>query len=420
MKGMSAASILVVLLVSLCPWYFILRAFQLRNSKPTGQVLDKHGVSREMRTPLKAKSKKLRSFMKAKHRPQARRNVTSEFARQQLTPSSSPHNHLEPLQDRWSLALRGNGSRIHCRHPSASFGRSAWRLCYDIGDLRPPSFNVGKETGYADEGCLVVSIGIGGSWEFEDALAHKGCMVHAFDPTHELMKKHLLHVHDRPRMRYYFLGLGGGSSSAVSGSTGASKELYGSIGLERLRPLDHLMGLARAGRERRAIDVLKIDCEGCEWQAFNDMEKRTPDLLASVQYLLIELHMTPRYGLVEAAQLNVLMGHLIDRHGFRLFRKPRKNRGFPWARNETLPSLRHAGLDPVACCIELHFMRPGLTNAFASHAAWLARMEPAYKAVQAKQAAVPRKSGSRSTSTSTSNTKRVRQIRVGTRPDSKV
>ena len=295
------------------------------------------------------------------------------------------------LQARWAAVLRVKSNRSRalayalqpCRHPSPPFGRSAWRLCDDLGDLQAPQYDVGKSTGPPDEGCLVVSIGIGNSWQFEDAMAYKGCAVHAFDPTHELFKAHAKHVHDRPRMRFYFLGLGGGGSSA-SGDGTSGVEMYGAVSKNRLRPLDHLLSVAREGRERRAIDVLKIDCEGCEFAAFADLERRTPQLLVTVQYLLIELHMTPRYGLHEVAQLNLLMSHLVDRHGFRLFRKPRTNRGFPWARNETLPALVRAGLDPIACCVELHFMRRNHTNAFRSHADWLRRMDPSYAMVASR------------------------------------
>ena len=67
-----------------------------------------------------------------------------------------------------------------------------------------------------------------------------------------------------------------------------------------------------------------------------------------MQHLLLEIHVTPRYGLKHVAQFNRLMGHTIDDHGFRLFHKPRRNRGFPWARNETLPALVKGGQLKIA------------------------------------------------------------------------
>ena len=287
---------------------------------------------------------------------------------------------------RWAALLTGNfsadgGSSMACRHQSPPFGRSAWRVCNDLGVLRAPRFDIGKRGAPPDEGCLAVSIGVGGSWELEDRLAMLGCAVHAFDPTHELHKAHAEHVYSRPRMHFHFLGLGGRATGSAAGSAD-SGGLYGAISVGQLRPLDDLFSIARAGRLRQAVDVLKIDCEGCEWDAFADIAQRTPMLLGSVQHILIELHLTPRYGLRSAWQLNTLIGHLVATHGFRVFRKLRKNRGFPWARNQTLPALVRAGVDPVACCTELHFSRPEHSGAFRSHAAWLARLEPGYVAAQ--------------------------------------
>jgi hypothetical protein len=278
------------------------------------------------------------------------------------------------LEPRWAETLLGRGEAIrHCRHQTQPFGRSAWRLCEDLGALPRPRFDVGKSHSPPDEGCLVISIGIGNSWEFEDALADLGCSVHAFDPTFELFKAHVAHAYKQPRVRFYFTGLGSAGTNGSASNAG----VYGALS-KRLRPLDEIFRIAVEGRERSFVDVLKIDCEGCEWNAIADVAKRAPNLFAQVQYLLLELHMTPRYSLHAPAPLNALMSHLIDHHGFHLFRKPHINRGFPWARNETLPALTRAGLNPIACCLELHLMKPTPTNAFLSHAAWLARVEPGY------------------------------------------
>ena len=113
----------------------------------------------------------------------------------------------EPIKDkyhellpRWADALLGRGSRMHCHHQSPAYGRSSWRLCNDLGELRGPRLEVVRPRGIPDEGCLAISVGIGNSWEFEDALTALGCTVHAFDPTFELHKAHIKHVHNRPRV----------------------------------------------------------------------------------------------------------------------------------------------------------------------------------------------------------------------------
>ena len=83
----------------------------------------------------------------------------------------------EPIKDkdhgllpRWAHALLGRGSRMRCHHQSPAYGRSSWRLCNDLGELRGPRLEVVRPRGIPDEGCLAISVGIGNSWEFEDAL----------------------------------------------------------------------------------------------------------------------------------------------------------------------------------------------------------------------------------------------------------
>ena len=162
----------------------------------------------------------------------------------------------EWVNPRWVTLLKGvftTSANMPCHHPSPPFGRSAWRVCNDLGVLRQPQFSIGKRTGPPDEGCLVVSIGIGGSWELEDRLASYGCAVHAYDPTFELQKRHASHVFSKPRMHFHFLGLSGNKKQAAG--------LYGAVASEQLRPLDELFEVARAGRLRTVVDVLKIDCE---------------------------------------------------------------------------------------------------------------------------------------------------------------
>ena len=61
-------------------------------------------------------------------------------------------------------------------------GKTHWRVC----DSTLPAANTAQRDDLVEwhpptEGCLAVSIGIGGNWGFEDSLADAGCDVHAFD-----------------------------------------------------------------------------------------------------------------------------------------------------------------------------------------------------------------------------------------------
>ena len=83
-------------------------------------------------------------------------------------------------------------------------GKTHWRVC----DSTLPATNTARRDDLVEwhpptEGCLAVSIGIGGNWGFEDSLADAGCDVHAFDPTWELWRSHLEHARTKPRLRWH-------------------------------------------------------------------------------------------------------------------------------------------------------------------------------------------------------------------------
>lgn len=206
------------------------------------------------------------------------------------------------------------------------------------------------------EPCLIVTIGIGNQWLLEDTLANAGCVVHAFDPTIGLHSAHAIHAHARAREYFYFLGLGEPSTASA---TNGSKlgDGYGKVNTSRLLPLDRLLDVATIGRTHAAVDVLKIDCEGCEWEAFERIARLQPSLLSSVRVLLLELHLLPELGLQEGAQLTRLLHHLVHDHGFELYRRT-FNAGFREHRNRVPAELISAGLPGFPCCVELHLVRP--------------------------------------------------------------
>lgn len=209
------------------------------------------------------------------------------------------------------------------------------------------------------ESCLAITIGLGGEVEFENALAAAGCEVHGFDPTESLRSTHA-EAARRHNWTFHNIGLAG---SAVS-----SSNRYGSVGVSAMMLTLSEMVRRVAGEPGGRLRLLKVDCEGCEWQAL----LRTPSsLLSRVDEFLVELHLTPQYGLLEDETLVRVLG-LVSSARLQLFRSV-INPGFPQDWFQTSFALRAAGWSLQApnarnhtrgdvfmqmpCCVNLHFVR---------------------------------------------------------------
>lgn len=108
--------------------------------------------------------------------------------------------------------------------------------------------------------CTVWSLGSNNEFGFETAMAPYGCEVHTFDHTVE---------NPTPPEGVHFWPLG---AAAVDGDF-----------------LKSLRTLYKDTNATGAIDVLKIDCEGCEYEVFTD-----PDTLefikSTVKQIMVEVH----------------------------------------------------------------------------------------------------------------------------------
>jgi hypothetical protein len=214
---------------------------------------------------------------------------------------------------------------------------SEWSLCED---LKPP--------------CLVFSVGLGNNWQFDLAAALRGCEVHSFDPTPELHTKHLRNAArykavGTTSIHFHYLGLG--ASRNVTSD-------YGKIGLG---PVAHLDELIRRYANGRTIDVLKVDCEGCEWEELGYLAVSAPSTLCKVSMLQFEWHFTSalRFGGVQLAHL--AFRHLAQ-HGFRPTavlqgaREANKNT----IEHSLLQEAGATGLDLSGiCCYTVHLRKTG-------------------------------------------------------------
>jgi len=152
--------------------------------------------------------------------------------------------------------------------------------------------------------CLVYGVGVAQDWSFERSLAAEGCEVHLFDPT----VSHAVSL-DRffPNITFHRLGLASEAAAAYNGSTAAKTYNYGRVE-GQLLPLEDI--IRRLGHQHRTISVLKVDCEGCEWQALGAISDAS---WASIGQLVVELHMGTAYDFYGArplAQAEQLVGRL--------------------------------------------------------------------------------------------------------------
>lgn len=111
-------------------------------------------------------------------------------------------------------------------------------------------------------GCLIYSIGSGGSVEWEDAMVkmlNKSCEIHVFDPNP---------AYERPgdvagkNIHFHPWGLNSSQPSNIR------SRLY-SVGKTQIFKTFQEI-LKELGHETRRIDILKVDCEGCEWATYKD------------------------------------------------------------------------------------------------------------------------------------------------------
>lgn len=168
-------------------------------------------------------------------------------ARNMLPDFACPH--LEQVPDRTR-----KGEIKHVCHPR--------RLAYD-----------GK-----DDGCLVYSFGCAGDFSFEDALFRmhdKACEIHMFDPAKAWERKD-----DARAKNIHYHAWGLRSTYDDSKSVVWPKGKKGGF---RTFPETR----AALGHENRTLDVLKIDCEGCEWSTVRDW------IGVGARQILVETHGLP-------------------------------------------------------------------------------------------------------------------------------
>ena len=212
----------------------------------------------------------------------------------------------------------------------------------DCVDLLQPSAEHGAGDGhwpvcldnFRYEDCLVYSVGVSGDWSFDELMGRRGCEVHSFDPTVDLPTSLA------PNVTFHQWGLLEGSALPTVGHAQHLGSLY--TLQQVLKRLNH-----------KKITILKVDCEGCEWELFSHLLKHhelLPDQIA------VEFHLEEMVGISASTRMRQMSD------AFRVLAEGGYER--VWYHDNTHPTPIYkefisAGIHSSHCCRELVFKRPG-------------------------------------------------------------
>ena len=204
--------------------------------------------------------------------------------------------------------------------------------------------------------CLVYSFGVADQWGFESDMGLFGCEVHAFDPT----INHPASL--APNVTFHHFGLYGGPRDK-SDAIKFSSKTYGNIKGKMYHLQDIIVML---GHQHRNISIMKLDCEGCEWEVFGYMyinRFHHQNIISVVQQLLIEFHFSVDF--VNTSERIRLIGRTYDvlfnpQYNLQPFGRFYVQNGLTSKHWRFLPELANAGF-PItslqSCCREMGFLR---------------------------------------------------------------
>jgi len=138
------------------------------------------------------------------------------------------------------------------------------------------------------KGCLIYSIGSNGNFMFEEGMVNllgKGvCEVHVFDFT-DYSRSVPKSIRNMVHFHAWGLKSSSASSEAVLGET-ATKFIQKVIAQPSKISYSLQETVELLGHQGRIIDIFKIDCEGCEWETYNDWLTADVD----IRQILVEVH----------------------------------------------------------------------------------------------------------------------------------
>lgn len=169
-------------------------------------------------------------------------------------------------------------------------------------------FVCGKSSYFQEKPCLVYSVGSNGDFSFETDVKYTfGCEIHTFDPTGNTPLYSSLAR--EAGVTFHSLGLSNNRSSMMNSVTNTTSQLLSFPEIVEL-----------LGHTKRHIDILKIDCEGCEWGAFPEIWQGIQNNQYTVGQVQVEVHGT------DPSQLHPFFD-ACEANDFFLFHKERNHWG---------------------------------------------------------------------------------------------
>jgi hypothetical protein len=266
--------------------------------------------------------------------------------------------------DMWFIP--GANSRLPCTHPAVSCWGwhscwtnltwlNGWPLCGQGAEAGTVPWPIARRQRYrqTNDTCLVYSIGIANQWSFDDRLGDMGCEVHSFDPTKNTLKAHYAHAHKGVHFHPWAIG---STLPCHHNSAERVKSVYGEL-LGDFRSLSEIR--RSLGHEHRRISLLKIDCEGCEWDALFEAAHESRPFLDYVDALYLELHPNQAMQMrteADMIKMAVVWEHIFREQGFQIWFW-HNNHGKAAAHRQLPKQMAQMPGAKAECCFELALVR---------------------------------------------------------------
>ena len=239
-----------------------------------------------------------------------------------------------------------HGPRAHCPilKKGLNKGEKNWGYCKSFA----PSGSNDK--------CIVYSFGIRDLYTAELLYGREGCDVYAFDCTVSYPEELGANVTFKP----WCLGSDSSELKLDGKESQAMQTAKNAIFMDLPSIVKTL------GHEEDELTILKMDCEGCEWNALDALLSRMPEFFSRIRMLLLELHFVTNLppGSRERTEEIRTIARVMD--SFREYRT------FSFGINSDLSverfaegifydELYNSGLFVGACCYEISMVRKGIT-----------------------------------------------------------